>query len=223
MDWLAWLKYFSIPRYGLAVSLKGEKSVKGKCLMEVFYMLWSVVARQGSTIIICPALIFRPMLQSFGKPVSKCLNMNTWQNVVSFSPKNLLSMLNIILGFLYINKMRFCKRFTTFPQSELFIVSSWTVSKHNWQVLKFHWNYRIQQLQNILFDLPNIDLASDFSIQALKINEFVGLKFCEGAMIRNTNTSATATNCSANAVGLTWVTSCLQLSGFSRLLLNITI
>lgn len=42
-------------------------------------------------------------------------------------------------------------------------------------------------------------------------------------MIQNTNMSATVTNCSANTVGLTWVTSCLQLSYFSRLLLNITI
>uniref|UniRef100_A0A3Q3VWS9 Broad substrate specificity ATP-binding cassette transporter ABCG2 n=1 Tax=Mola mola TaxID=94237 RepID=A0A3Q3VWS9_MOLML len=40
-------------------------------------------------------------------------------------------------------------------------------------------------------------------VQALKINEFVGLKFCEEAVIRSTNTSATDTNCSVSTVGLT--------------------
>lgn len=42
-------------------------------------------------------------------------------------------------------------------------------------------------------------------VQALKINEFVDLKFCEEAVIRNNNISATATNCSVSTVGLTWV------------------
>lgn len=42
-------------------------------------------------------------------------------------------------------------------------------------------------------------------LQALKINEFVGLKFCEEAVIQNANTSATVTNCSMSTVGLTWV------------------
>ncbi|KAA8594693.1 hypothetical protein FQN60_011828 [Etheostoma spectabile] len=40
-------------------------------------------------------------------------------------------------------------------------------------------------------------------VQALKINEFVGLKFCDEAVIRNTNMSATGTNCSLSTVGLT--------------------
>lgn len=60
-------------------------------------------------------------------------------------------------------------------------------------------------LYNIFFDLHNIDFFYAVSVQALKINEFVGLKFCEEAVIRNTNTSATVTNCSVSTVGLTWV------------------
>lgn len=61
-------------------------------------------------------------------------------------------------------------------------------------------------LYNIFFDVHNIDFFFyAVSAQALKINEFVGLKFCEEAVIRNTNTSATVTNCSMSTVGLTWV------------------
>ncbi|KAF0037289.1 hypothetical protein F2P81_010163 [Scophthalmus maximus] len=40
-------------------------------------------------------------------------------------------------------------------------------------------------------------------LQALKINEFVGLTFCEEAVIRNANMSAKLTNCSVNTAGLT--------------------
>ncbi|GAA6233786.1 ATP-binding cassette sub-family G member 2-like [Lates japonicus] len=47
------------------------------------------------------------------------------------------------------------------------------------------------------FSIPRYGLA------ALKINEFVGLKFCEEAVIRNTNMSAAMTNCSMRAAGLT--------------------
>nr|XP_057936803.1 broad substrate specificity ATP-binding cassette transporter ABCG2d [Doryrhamphus excisus] len=49
------------------------------------------------------------------------------------------------------------------------------------------------------FSIPRYGLA------ALKINEFVGLKFCEGnAAIQNTNVSAVTTNCSeTNTAGLT--------------------
>ncbi|KAM9363915.1 broad substrate specificity ATP-binding cassette transporter ABCG2-like [Symphorus nematophorus] len=47
------------------------------------------------------------------------------------------------------------------------------------------------------FSIPRYGLA------ALKINEFVGLKFCEEAVIRNTNMSTTATNCSVSTAGLT--------------------
>ncbi|XP_010751585.3 broad substrate specificity ATP-binding cassette transporter ABCG2d [Larimichthys crocea] len=47
------------------------------------------------------------------------------------------------------------------------------------------------------FSIPRYGLA------ALKINEFVGLKFCDEAVIRNTNISTTMTNCSASTVGLT--------------------
>ncbi|XP_018517067.1 broad substrate specificity ATP-binding cassette transporter ABCG2d [Lates calcarifer] len=47
------------------------------------------------------------------------------------------------------------------------------------------------------FSIPRYGLA------ALKINEFVGLKFCEEAVIRNTNMSAVMTNCSMRAAGLT--------------------
>ncbi|TKS68340.1 ATP-binding cassette sub-family G member 2 [Collichthys lucidus] len=47
------------------------------------------------------------------------------------------------------------------------------------------------------FSIPRYGLA------ALKINEFVGLKFCDEAAIRNTNISTTMTNCSASTVGLT--------------------
>uniref|UniRef100_A0A671WBZ3 Broad substrate specificity ATP-binding cassette transporter ABCG2 n=1 Tax=Sparus aurata TaxID=8175 RepID=A0A671WBZ3_SPAAU len=47
------------------------------------------------------------------------------------------------------------------------------------------------------FSIPRYGLA------ALKINEFVGLKFCEEAVIRNTNMSASMTNCSVSTVGLT--------------------
>uniref|UniRef100_A0A8C4NJN8 Broad substrate specificity ATP-binding cassette transporter ABCG2 n=1 Tax=Dicentrarchus labrax TaxID=13489 RepID=A0A8C4NJN8_DICLA len=47
------------------------------------------------------------------------------------------------------------------------------------------------------FSIPRYGLA------ALKINEFVGLKFCEEAVIRNTNMSATVSNCSVSTVGPT--------------------
>lgn len=50
--------------------------------------------------------------------------MHTFQNLISFSPKSLLAMVNVILGLIYINHVRFCKCFTTFTQSELFILSS---------------------------------------------------------------------------------------------------
>uniref|UniRef100_A0A3Q0SUG1 ABC-type xenobiotic transporter n=1 Tax=Amphilophus citrinellus TaxID=61819 RepID=A0A3Q0SUG1_AMPCI len=39
--------------------------------------------------------------------------------------------------------------------------------------------------------------------QALKINEFVGLRFCEEAVIQNTNVSAMMANCTVNTAGLT--------------------
>ncbi|XP_070831263.1 broad substrate specificity ATP-binding cassette transporter ABCG2d [Chaetodon trifascialis] len=47
------------------------------------------------------------------------------------------------------------------------------------------------------FSIPRYGLA------ALKINEFLGLKFCEEAVIRNANVSAAVTNCSVSAAGLT--------------------
>ncbi|XP_029360799.1 ATP-binding cassette sub-family G member 2-like [Echeneis naucrates] len=47
------------------------------------------------------------------------------------------------------------------------------------------------------FSIPRYGLA------ALKINEFVGLKFCEEPVIQNGNTSAFMTNCSVRATGLT--------------------
>ncbi|XP_029949983.1 broad substrate specificity ATP-binding cassette transporter ABCG2d [Salarias fasciatus] len=47
------------------------------------------------------------------------------------------------------------------------------------------------------FSIPRYGLA------ALQINEFVDLKFCEEAVIRNFNTSGAVSNCSVNAAGLT--------------------
>lgn len=52
----------------------------------------------------------------------------------------------------------------------------------------------------------SIDCA--VSVQALKINEFLGLKFCEEAVIRNSSASAATTNCSVSTAGLTWVHPC---------------
>ncbi|KAK2918850.1 hypothetical protein Q8A73_003221 [Channa argus] len=47
------------------------------------------------------------------------------------------------------------------------------------------------------FSIPRYGLA------ALKINEFVGLKFCEETEIRNTNMSTIMSNCSVSTAGLT--------------------
>ncbi|KAM4603776.1 broad substrate specificity ATP-binding cassette transporter ABCG2-like [Polymixia lowei] len=47
------------------------------------------------------------------------------------------------------------------------------------------------------FSIPRYGLA------ALKINEFVGLKFCEDHVIRNATMSPSATNCSVSTAGLT--------------------
>ncbi|XP_047434836.1 broad substrate specificity ATP-binding cassette transporter ABCG2d [Mugil cephalus] len=47
------------------------------------------------------------------------------------------------------------------------------------------------------FSIPRYGLA------ALKINEFVGLKFCDESALQTANDSAVMTNCSVNTVGLT--------------------
>lgn len=62
---------------------------------------------------------------------------------------------------------------------------------------------RVQCTKYTLICSALIDCA--VYVQALKINEFVGLKFCEEAVIQNNNMSAAVTNCSVSTVGLTWV------------------